>query len=196
MEDAWAALPDVPFLGRPSAAFGVFDGVGNYMRGQEAAWAAASALPQAVLAARSPEDVLASLGEIVIGLGGMTTAAIVVDGGDGSLHLLSAGDSSAYVLDGTAARQVLPLDVDASGHLTGCLGLDPPQGRARTAPLASGASVLLCTDGVDHVVDAPHLVAALGAPRDALEPAARRLLDEVLARGAPDNAAIVLARRR
>jgi len=194
LEDAWAVLPNAPALGRPSTVFAVFDGLGGEPYGQEAAWAAADHLPEAIARAGQHEQLLPRLNGWVRQTQGSTTAVLALfphEGGDGTV--VSVGDSAAYLLDGTQLQLVTPKDAAASNVVTDCLGAPDPTGHVVHVRVGRGQTVLLCTDGVDGVVSPESIAAAMRSPD--LAAATEDLFAEVWAKGAPDNATIVAARR-
>lgn len=176
-------------------AVGVFDGVGGMPRGAEAASAAATGLRQALAGTASAQAALESLQEPVRRTRGATTAVIAVLGPDGAVEVAWCGDSSAYALDASGALQPLSRPDAQAGYLTQCLGLPGMRPHAVSHALRPGDAVLLCSDGVDGVVSPEVVRTALqGGGRDAQK--LRAILAAVAAAGAPDNAAVVLARRR
>lgn len=196
LEDAWRVAPGVPFLGGRVDAFAVFDGLGGRPNGDAAAWAASRALPAAVQAAGSPADILANLEEAVAPTGGMTTAVVALcpsAGMEGPSHLLSSGDSSAYTLQDGRVTLLVPRDRSGRATVTDCLG----NGRAHAQVRTWGwqGPLLMCTDGIDDVVGAEALRATLEAPPNGLAAALDRLMEEVLAAGAPDNATVLALSR-
>jgi serine/threonine protein phosphatase PrpC len=199
MEDAWQALFDQPCAGQRVHALAVFDGLGGLPHGQEAAWAAAEGLEAALARAPGPERLLAELHEAVRVTGGTTTAVVAVApaAGAGPVRVAGVGDSSAWCLDAAGrARRVLPLDLSGEG-VTDCLGRDlPPRGHAAAVELPAGRSLLLCTDGVDGVAAPASLAGLLRAPPASLRDAMAALLEEVVERGGPDNAAATVLHRR
>jgi PPM family protein phosphatase len=194
LEDAWAVLPSTAAAGRKSTVFAVFDGLGGEPNGQEAAWAAADNLGEALGRATRPDQVLPRLNAWVRQTQGSTTAVVALfphEGGDGTL--LSVGDSAAYALDGTGLDLLTPKDAAGPNVVTDCLGSPDPGGHERSVHVARGQTVLLCTDGIDGVVDPASITAVLQAPD--LAAAVEDLFAEVWAKGAPDNATLVAARR-
>lgn len=196
MEDAFEVLLERPVGPTRVTAAAVFDGVGGLPLGSQAATAAARALGPAL--AGSPRELLDTLNRAARGTGGLTTAVVAVareDGPPGEVHLAWVGDSSAWALDAAGrARLLVPPHADSAG-LTDWLGRAGPAGEVVAWRLAPGASILLCTDGVDRVVAPAAIAAALRAPPPELRGAVERLLREVLDAGAPDNAAAVLLHR-
>jgi serine/threonine protein phosphatase PrpC len=195
MQDAIAIEPAVETGRGRVDAVGVFDGVGGMPRGAEAASAAAAGLRPAVAGAASPQAALERLQETVQRTRGATTAVVAWLGPAGAAEVAWCGDSAAYALDGRGGVQPVTRPDAEGGFITQCLGLARMRPHAATLALPVGAAVLLCSDGVDGVVG-PSLL------RDALQPGGpdaprlRAILAAVAAAGAPDNAAVVLARRR
>ncbi len=194
MEDAWA------FHSRSNGAgpvIGVFDGIGGHPNGGQAASAAAASLAEAIEGAASPLGILAGLNAAVLRTGGGTTAALAMlppsPGRVGTI--LSVGDGNAWAVgaDGNLEQLTRP-DVSRTGALTDWLGRRDAGGSAYQL-VADVREVLLCTDGVDGVATNHEMRAAcnpaLGPPSDRLE----NLWKAVQARGAPDNATMVLAGR-
>ncbi len=200
-EDAWAVHGQVQWQGKEMTAVAVFDGLGGLPRGRESAWAAAEALVEGLAAATAPEQLLPWLSKRVSETGGATTAVIAllpnVDEPDRAVkaQIISVGDSAAYQvgLNGSPGL-VNPIDSAGRHVVTDCLGNQDVRGHVSSVVLKPGASLLLCTDGVDGVVDPESLQEALSAPE--MEPALERLFGEVYRRGSPDNATAILVRRR
>ena len=196
MQDRWAAVRTT-HQGRPALALGVFDGVSGSSAGAGAAEAAAHGLAAAVAAAGSPDEVLARLNVHVRRTRGATTAAVALaleadDPGTPPLVALGAGDSSLYALSGGRLRNHLPRHRVGRVVVTQYLGKADLQAHAMAVP-GRPRRLLLCTDGVDNAVPAQALRDALVAPDGAA--ALARLLAQVRAAGAPDNATAVVAER-
>ncbi|MGB0652414.1 MAG: PP2C family protein-serine/threonine phosphatase [Thermoplasmatota archaeon] len=192
-EDAWALAP----LGKPEEGqivAAAFDGLGGLPRGRQAAQSAAEALAPAVEQGTTPGDLLDRLAEAVIATGGATTAVVAWLDGEGQGHIINAGDSAAYLIMDGHPRRANPLDRAGRHMVTDCLGYGDVRGHVTSIEVPVGASLLVCTDGVDGVVSPEALLSALEAddPAAALEP----LFDEVHANGSPDNATALLLRRR
>lgn len=175
-EDAYAIHVDDKVT-----AAAVFDGVGGRPHGRAAAREAARCFPQAV-----KECSLASLERCVAATGGLTTCTAVIL--DERPRILSVGDSSAYTLVHGILASVVARDRSANHSLIDGLGF--PMGRGHDVPFGENV-LLLCTDGVDFAGE-DAIQEALQRPG---EPALRRLIDEVVAGGSPDNATAVLIDR-
>ncbi len=200
-EDAWTILDDVEWLGRRLTVVAVFDGLGGLPRGRESAWAAANGLREAMATAASPQELLPWLSKRVSETGGATTAVIallpdaVEMEEDAEVQVISVGDSAAYQVgvNGTPGL-VNPIDSAGRHVVTDCLGNHDVRGHVSPLVLGPGATLLLCTDGVDGVVD-PHSVQDALCATD-MDEALETLFGEVYRRGSPDNATAILARRR
>lgn len=197
LEDAWAVLSSVPMGGRSLDVFAVFDGLGGLPHGQEAAWGAAEALSASLQRSTGPSDVLHHLHGVVEGTGGATTAVVALfptQGTVGEGVLVSAGDSAAYMAGPAGQlRLLVPKDAEGPSIVTQCLGREEPQGHVVPCSVPRGGTLLLCTDGVDGVVEPDRLVGALRSAD--LAAALEDVFSEIWDRGAPDNATVVLARR-
>jgi protein phosphatase len=133
-------------------------------------------------------------------------------------HVAHVGDSRAYAIGPGPAAPLRPLTTDhtlleawrrlparsrrgqsppanAEHVLERAVGTDeaPPVPDLTVVRLAPGDRLLLCTDGVGKVLDDRETEAILRRRPGSVEGAGRALLDAVLARGAPDNATLVLA---
>lgn len=195
-EDAFRVLPEGVYQNRNALALGVFDGLGGEPNGRDAAWAAADHLHEALAKVSAPGNLLGYLNAWVRDAHGMTTAvvALLPEAKGDAGWLLSIGDSGAYALDASGNAKLLhPKDATAPNHVTDCLGMPEIGGHALPLAIPRGGAILLCTDGVDGVVEQGSLTRALRAPDVAA--AADDLLADVLVKGAPDNATVVLARR-
>ena len=195
LEDAWAVHFDLRLGDGRVHAAGVFDGMGGHPNGREAAQAAARHLDQAIVSSHDVGEVLERLNRPVRATRGGTTAVIALfsaEGPSGAGHLLSVGDSSAYVLDADGdVLRVNPHDSAGSGAITDFLGNPELTGHVAPIGLAPGAAILLCTDGVDGVLGARALLPALAAsPSDAAREL-QRIAARVRAAGAPDNATVL-----
>lgn len=197
LEDAWAVLPAASMRTQRVHAFAVFDGLGGLPHGQEAAWTAAEQLPDALARAGAVEHVLGQLNAAVERTRGATTAVVALfpaDSAAGQGTILSAGDSGAYMLDTSGgARLLTPKDSEGPYTVTDYLGHTGLRGHATPVAVPHGGALLLCSDGVDGVVEPSSLARVLKAPD--LGAAVDELFFEILDRGAPDNATVVVARR-
>jgi serine/threonine protein phosphatase PrpC len=151
-------------------------------------------------------------------LGGMGTTLVVALFRDRRIFHAHVGDSRLYLLrdgrlrlltrDHSLVQQVLDQGLFAGREqahaagvydnvLTRSIGT-----RADVAadlddqPLADGDLFLLCSDGLHGCVAEAEIARLLEAPGADLESLARALVDAALARGAPDNVSVVLARPR
>lgn len=152
---------------------------------------------------------------------GATITCAVVD--DGELRLAHVGDTRAYLLrDGTLTQLTRDHSLVAAMVASGVLSADEARGHPESnkvlrslggmralppeyvdtlattsdAPslrLRAGDQLLLCSDGIWGVLDDDALRRILSDSPDG-ETAVARAIEEVLAGGAPDNAAIVVAR--
>lgn len=197
MQDAVAIVPDAPCSWRRCDAVAVFDGVGGMAHGGEAAHAAAESLAAALQQAHNGMEALAYLDGQVRRTGGATTVVLVLLPRDGRpAEVLWAGDSAAYVLDPEGGLVPLTTPDSEGGYLVQCLGLEGARPHSIDVVLDPGAAILLCTDGVDGVVGRIPLHELLSGPPAQDPRVLDRVFDAIAAAGAPDNAAIVLARRR
>jgi protein phosphatase len=198
IEDAWRLVADAPMGPRRVHAFAVFDGLGGLPRGQEGAWAAADSLVAALEAAADPKDVLVRLNRTVQETGGCTTAVLALFDADdhASGWLATIGDSVAFGLGDHGVEALNELDATGPTMLTDFLGRSSIGGHVAPLALGPGDSLLLCTDGVSGVVGPGPIEDALRSEGPDLRPAAERLLRHVEDAGAPDNATVVLVRRR
>lgn len=203
LEDSWAVVPGVSMAATAWDAFAVFDGLGGRDNGQEAAWAAAAALPRVLKHAQEPASVLRALDTHVRASGGSATAAVfLADRLSPEAWVLGAGDCSLYRLSGAAAgagaervASLLPHDRNGRHLVTDCLGVGFRGGRAvRVLEVARNETLLLCTDGVEEAgVEA--LARCLEAPPGDAFGALDALLDEARRAGSTDDATALLLRR-
>jgi PPM family protein phosphatase len=196
IEDAWVADLDVPHAGGRAAVFAVFDGLGGEPGGDVAARTASSELVPTIRAATAFPEVLPRLNSRVLTSGGFTTAVVaLLEPETGRVDLASVGDSGAFMLEDGRVRLVSERDSAPSGSITDFLGNAGLRGHRSTLQLDRGASLILCTDGVDGVIGAaalrPLLEASMVESRAALD----RVYEEITRRGAPDNATLVWVRR-
>jgi serine/threonine protein phosphatase PrpC len=196
MEDAWRVAAGAPMAGTVWDAFAVFDGLGGRANGQEAAWTAARALPEAMAAADGPASLLRTLNPAVRASGGAATAAVfLADRLSDEAWLLGVGDCSAYRLSGGRAVSVLPHDRAGRHLVTDCLGSGFREGRAFPIEVRPGEALLLCTDGVEEAFVTASLPRALQAGPEEAQGALEGLLAEARAMGSTDDATALLARR-
>jgi PPM family protein phosphatase len=195
IEDAWVASLEASLGARRVPVFGVFDGLGGEPKGDVAAAAASTALLSVLERSGSLPDVLARLNEVVLQSGGFTTAVIATVGAAGEVELAHVGDSGAFQLVDGRVTLLTPRDTAPNGSITDFLGNPRLRGHASRTSLARGASLLLCTDGVDGIVGEEPLADLLRATPAQARDAIDRLYAEIHSLGAPDNATIVWIRR-
>jgi serine/threonine protein phosphatase PrpC len=204
LEDSWAVAAGVPMAGTAWDAFAVFDGLGGRANGQEAAWAAAAALPRVLPQVQEPADLLHALDPHVRTAGGSATAAVfLADRLGPEAWVLGAGDCSLYRLSGGAGTDggadrvasLLPHDRNGRHLVTDCLGIGFRGGKAvRVLGVARGEALLLCTDGVEEAGAGALARCLETAPQDAFE-ALDTLLEEARGAGSTDDATALLLRR-
>jgi protein phosphatase len=151
------------------------------------------------------------------GLEGMGTTLVAALEVDGALAIASVGDSRAYVLDDSGLRVITedqtwinevgrPMGLDEEtlrNHpwrhvLTMAIGASAPLTvNYYSVPLVAGSLVLICSDGLHGVVEAPDLEQILRGGRNgvSLEESCHRLIDAAKKAGGPDNVTAVLVRR-
>lgn len=195
IEDAWVARVDAAFVGRPVGLFGVFDGLGGEPKGDIAARAASTDLLDIVGRVASVNEILPRLNESVLAKGGYTTAVVAIVTPSGEVQLAHVGDSGAFLLQDGTVRLLTERDAAPNGSITDFLGNPRLRGHVTKATLPKGASVVLCTDGVDGIVGSASLAVLLQSSVDSAQGAMDRLYDEIHALGAPDNATMVWIRR-
>uniref|UniRef100_Q02DC6 Transcriptional regulator, Fis family n=1 Tax=Solibacter usitatus (strain Ellin6076) TaxID=234267 RepID=Q02DC6_SOLUE len=150
-------------------------------------------------------------------LEGMGTTLVAALELDNELAIASVGDSRAYVLDEAGLRAITddqtwvnevgrPLGLDEESlrnhpmrHvLTMAIGASAPltinHYRVRLTP---GSLVLICSDGLHGVLEAPEMEAILKGGRngDTLEESCHHLIDAAKHAGGPDNVTAVLMRK-
>lgn len=150
------------------------------------------------------------------GLEGMgTTLVAALELPDG-FSIASVGDSRAYLLDDGGLRAITddqtwvnevgrPLGLDEESlrnhpmrHvLTMAIGASTPLTvNYYSIPLQDGALVLLCSDGLHGVLEAPQLERILrGGQQGGLEEVCRELIAAAKDAGGPDNVTVVLVRK-
>jgi len=148
------------------------------------------------------------------GMGTTLVAALEVDD---QLSIASVGDSRAYVLDDDGFRVITddqtwvnevgrPLGLDEESlknhpmrHvLTMAIGASSPLTvNYYSVPLQLGALVLICSDGLHGVLEAPQLEQILrgGRSGETLEASCRHLVQAAKEAGGPDNVTVVLVRK-
>lgn len=191
------------------------DGIGGYEFGEVASRTAVDALswraPQLVDEDACAECLRAVNDELYaamrrdprfVGMG--TTIAGLSIQGDGALWF-NIGDSRVYLHRGGLKQLTIdhvPATLLPDGHrshtLTQWLGgfdesedLWPEVGRIALLP---SDTLVICSDGLTDVLSDDEITAML-ARRASPEVTVRRLVDEVLGRGAPDNITVLLAAR-
>ena len=150
-------------------------------------------------------------------LEGMGTTLVAALELDGDLAIASVGDSRAYMLDDhgfhvitddqTWVNEVgrpLGLDEESLRHhpmrhvLTMAIGASAPLTiNHYLVPLAKGSLVLICSDGLHGVLEAPQMEQILKGGRKGatLEESCRNLIDAAKQAGGPDNVTAVLMRK-
>lgn len=198
----------------------VADGMGGHEGGEVASTAVVDALSKVSnfttayafrdAATQALSEVNAKLVELSASRGTMGSTVVTLLAHDGHYACLWAGDSRAYLYRAGALKRltrdhsVVQEMVDA-GAITEERARAHPRANVITravgareqlvvdsvfGPIQAGDRFLLCSDGLTGVVTdreiAEHMI------RAPLEAAAERLLDQALARGAPDNVSLVL----
>ena len=196
----------------------VADGMGGYASGDLAATLAVDAVVRGVeMGAELAAAVATANAEIYRrsraeanhrGMGTTVTCVIIHDGQAQFVHV---GDSRMYLVRDGTARQLTTdhswvaeevragrmTAVEARNSrsrnlITRALGLEdavPTDGGS--CPLSVGDALLLCSDGVHNLVSDEELV---GACANSASQGSAELVEAVRARGAPDNATVVIAR--
>ena len=148
------------------------------------------------------------------GMGTTLVAALEVDE---QLSIASVGDSRAYVLDDDGFRVITddqtwvnevgrPLGLDESSlknhpmrHvLTMAIGASSPLTvNYYSVPLKKDSLVMICSDGLHGVIEAPQLEQILRGGRDgtSLEDSCRLLVEAAKEAGGPDNVTVVLVKK-
>jgi len=189
------------------------DGIGGYDHGEIASKAAVEALARMagdLGDEEACEQCLSAVNEELFaamrrdrGLLGMGTTIVGVALRGSSGVWFNIGDSRAYLYRGTLrqlTRDHVPVarmpDGSRSHALTQWLGgfdegedLWPEVGSVALQPKDK---LLLCSDGLTDVVGDAEIADVLEAVEDPAA-AVRRLVDEVISRGAPDNVTLILA---
>ncbi|HYD71600.1 MAG TPA: protein phosphatase 2C domain-containing protein [Candidatus Binatia bacterium] len=198
----------------------VADGMGGHESGEVASAAVVDALSGVSnfttayafrdAAAQAMIEANAKLVELSAGRGTMGSTVVALLVHEGHYACLWAGDSRAYLYRGGALKRltrdhsVVQEMVDA-GAITEDRARAHPRANVITravgarerldvdsvfGPLQSGDRFLLCSDGLTGVVSDREIAEQM--IRAPLEAAAERLIDQALARGAPDNVSLVL----
>jgi protein phosphatase len=148
------------------------------------------------------------------GMGTTLVAALEVEG---ELAITSVGDSRAYVLDDGGLHMItedqtwvnevgrpLGLDEESLRHhpmrhvLTMAIGASTPLTiNHYRLPLKRGELVLICSDGLHGVLEAPEIEHILAPARNGgtLEQSCQGLIDAAKKAGGPDNVTTVLMRK-
>jgi serine/threonine protein phosphatase PrpC len=150
------------------------------------------------------------------GLEGMGTTLVAALEMDNSLSIASVGDSRAYVLDDDGFRVITddqtwvnevgrPLGLDEESlrnhpmrHvLTMAIGASTPLTvNYYSIAMKEGSMVLMCSDGLHGVVEAPDIEEILRDGKTGpLEESCQRLIDAANAAGGPDNITTILVRK-
>ncbi len=201
----------------------VADGMGGMANGRDASLAATHAFLGAYAAKHSEESIPQALrrsvhraNEAVLELaeragvvGEMGTTLVAVALHDSEYHLISIGDSAAYLLRGGRLYQLTAshthgedLDLDAvRGHISEEEAALDPERHALTSflgierledidasddprPLKLGDRILICSDGLSKVLTEREIIAGLGGDPQA---ASQRLVDRVVRQQHPDQ---------
>jgi PPM family protein phosphatase len=151
-------------------------------------------------------------------LEGMGTTLVAALETDQDLAIASVGDSRAYLLDDEGFRVITddqtwvnevgrPLGLDEESlrnhpmrHvLTMAIGASTPLTvNYYSVPLKDGAIVLMCSDGLHGVVEAPRMAEILEGGRQgaaALDESCRALIEAAKEAGGPDNVTALLVRK-
>lgn len=222
-EDAVLSRPDV-------GVFVVADGMGGLAAGEVASQAVVDAVHQccdeckglfqdAPARVRRLRDALGAANTEILKLaedsqarmGSTVVAAVLPSDCPGTLHLLHAGDSRAYLCHGTRLRQ-LTRDHSAGEAMgiknesavpamlqsvvTRAVGLHPDLRFEETAVRIRGDdTLLLCSDGLTRMLPDRRIGQLLGSA-ESLADKASRLIAEANAAGGADNISLVLVARR
>ncbi len=178
------------------------DGMGGHAKGAEASREAVrnaigAAHPRVGFAAA--QNAVAAMGKGCVGTD-VPGCTLVVARIDESRNAVVGwtGDSRAYRWDGRLT-QVTRDHAASKFSLTKCLGAFSQDGdRAEfvEAPIASGAWLLLCSDGLHGYASDRAMTDALKAGACRAEESLRRLVGLAFANGAPDNVSAMIVRMR
>ena len=198
----------------------VADGMGGHGHGDLAAELVVEALARLPHGAQGPRPLLDALAEAdadvraraeAEGLGaiGATVVALLIAGtratlawaGDSRAYLLRAGALSALTRDHSVVRELID-----QGALTPEEAACHPQAHVVTRAIGGGGEarpelaecaiqpgdrLLLCSDGLTRCLSEAEIATLLGETPDP-ERACARLVEAVLARGAPDNVTVIV----
>ena len=149
-------------------------------------------------------------------LEGMGTTLVAALGTEEEMSIASVGDSRAYLLDDEGFRVITddqtwvnevgrPLGLDEESlknhpmrHvLTMAIGASAPLTvNYYSVPLKTGATLLMCSDGLHGVVEKPKMEQILRrSNRDSLEESCRQLIHAAKEAGGPDNVTALLVRK-
>ena len=199
MEDAFSVELDASWGTRRVHAVAVFDGLGGEPPGQEASRAAAANLRRALAEDLGGRKLLVGLNAAVAKTGGAPTAVVALLAAEPPrqrVDLFAVGDSAAYGTNDKTWGLLLPRDGAPGNVVTDYLGNAGLAGHAATLQMDRGDTLLLCTDGVDGVLDDARLRLLASTGPSGLEAAADQVVRDVWAGGAPDNATLAIVRRR
>jgi len=196
LEDAWH-VGTAPWRGGLADMAFVFDGLGGHPFGQEAAWAAADAVPSAAGRADDGAALLRGLDAAVQPTrGGTTVVGFVAPQGDAPAFAVAAGDSSVLAATPEGVELAVPHDGFPPNRVTDFLGAPLRSGHVAAWEPRWGRRVLLASDGFAELLSDEELAAVLAAAPDEVPGALDKAMAAVLERGAPDNATAVLVALR
>jgi hypothetical protein len=196
LEDAWY-VGTIPWRGGLADAAFLFDGLGGHPFGQEAAWAAAGAVSAVGPLASDGPELLRGLDAAVQSTGGGTTVVgLVAPHGEAPAFAVAAGDSSILAATPNGVELVFPHDGLPPHKVTDFLGLPLKGGHVGLWEERWGPRALLASDGFEELLSDEELGFILGMPAEAVPRALDDAMSKVMARGAPDNATVVLAALR
>jgi PPM family protein phosphatase len=151
--------------------------------------------------AHRPEQ--AGMGTTIVAVTFRDRRLTVAHVGDSRLYRFRNGQLSQVTEDHSMVQELLrrglitPEEARTSANknlVTRALGVDPiVEVDVREQPIENGDLYLLCSDGLNDVLTDDEIAATVGATND-LETITRNLVNEVNARGGPDNVSIVLVR--
>jgi serine/threonine protein phosphatase PrpC len=206
-------------LAESLALFVVADGVGGHEAGEVASQLACEILQRCLAAGEGVQDAIQTAHRAVLeaaengqGRAGMATTVVVLQLLPEGVQIAWVGDSRAYLWDGQlkllTRDHSLVESLLARGEITfaearhhprrnviaqavGLAGTEFLQIGVNQGSTRAGQRILLCSDGLNDVVDAPVLARVL---RDAQHPqhCAEQLLEAALAGGGRDNITVVV----